>query len=110
MVARHLDNEVKNGRIRLTLVDKRDAMHHKIGSIRASVTGDGWAERIRIPYSKIVRYGNIVLGSVVRVDGEKNLIIFEDASQSPIHFDILVCATGTRKLVISALVFYIVAN
>lgn len=94
MVARHLDAACKAGKIRLVLVDKRDAMHHKIGSIRASVAGDGWAERIRIPMDKIVRYGRIVLGNAVKVDEEKKVIMFADKDTPPLSYDILICATG----------------
>jgi len=95
MVARHLDAACQAGKIRFTLVDKRDAMHHKIGSIRASVTGDGWAERIRIPMEKIVKYGKIVLGNALKVDAENKKIIFTDNHLAPLSYDILVCATGT---------------
>lgn len=95
MVAKNLDKYVKAGCIRMTLVDKKDSMHHKIGSIRASVDGDGWAERIRIPFDQIVRYGSVVIGNAVKVEDDKKVIIFANDEHEPLHFDILVCTTGT---------------
>lgn len=97
LLAHSLDAAAKAGKIRLTVIDRRSVLHHKIGSIRASVLGGAWAQRIEIPISKITKYSKVVSAEVERVDPETNTILFKDKSLPAMSFDVLVCATGTLK-------------
>ena len=72
-------------------------MHHKIGSIRASVRGGRWAERIRIPLDQVTRYGKVVVGEVIKVDEEQKLIYFQNPDTVPLKYDILVAASGAQN-------------
>ncbi|KAH9260197.1 hypothetical protein BASA81_001366 [Batrachochytrium salamandrivorans] len=95
LLAHNLDQAAKAGKIRLTVIDRRSTMHHKIGSIRASVLGGEWASRIEIPLSKITKYSKCVTGEVEQVDAANNTIVFKDHALPPLQYDVLVCATGT---------------
>ena len=97
LVARSLEDDAKKGKISVTVIERRDAVHHKIGAIRASVRGGEWTERVRIPLKRVIRHGRTVIGDVVEVDVENKLIKFRDPNQPPVSFDILVCATGTTN-------------
>lgn len=94
LVARSLQDDAKKGKIHVVVIERRDAVHHKIGAIRASVRGGEWTERVRIPLSRVVTHGRILVADVAKVDAETKTIIFKDPDQPPLSFDILVCATG----------------
>jgi NADH dehydrogenase FAD-containing subunit len=79
----------------VTVVERRDAVHHKIGAIRASVRAGEWTERSRIPLNRVIKHARTVIGDVVGVDDETKELRFRDPGQPPLPFDILVCATGT---------------
>jgi NADH dehydrogenase FAD-containing subunit len=92
-LGRALELEAQAGKIRLTLIERRDTFHHKIGAIRASVLGKEYIERIRIPLKSILKYSKIIQGSVSIVDWENDQLIMEDGST--VQYNILVGATGT---------------
>ena len=95
LVARSLEGDAKANKLKVTIVERRDAVHHKIGAIRASVRAGEWTDRVRIPLSRVIKHARIIVGDVLTVDQEAKLIKFRDDSQPPLPFDILVCATGT---------------
>ncbi|KAH9254192.1 hypothetical protein BASA81_007781 [Batrachochytrium salamandrivorans] len=92
-----LEADAKKGRITVTVVERRDAVHHKIGAIRASVRGGEWTERVRIPLNRVIKHGRTVVGNVVAVDEEAKVLRFSDAAMPPLSFDILIAATGTMN-------------
>jgi NADH dehydrogenase FAD-containing subunit len=94
MVARSLENDARLGKVSVTVVERREAVHHKIGAIRASVRAGEWTDRVRIPLSRILRHGRTMVGNVVEIDEVNNLLKFKDEAQPALHFDILICATG----------------
>lgn len=95
VIGRALEPEMKAGRIKLTIIERRDSFHHKIGAIRASVLGKEYVERIRIPLKNILKYSKIVEGSVREVNSETDSVELEDGST--IKYDVLICATGTTN-------------
>jgi NADH dehydrogenase FAD-containing subunit len=95
LVARVLEEDAKAGKICVTVVERREAVHHKIGAIRATVRGGEWAERVRIPLNRVIRHGRTIVGDVVAINEKDKILTFKDPSQPPLRFDILVCATGT---------------
>ena len=97
LLARALEDDAKKGRIHVTVVERRDAVHHKIGAIRASVRAGEWTERVRIPLNRVIRHGRTVVGDVIEVDAENKVLKFRDTNQPSLPFDILVCATGTTN-------------
>ena len=92
-VGRALEPDVRAGNIRLTVIERRDSFHHKIGAIRASVLGKEYIERVRIPLKNIMKYSKIVEGSVVHIDPINDLLEMEKGDK--IKYDVLICATGT---------------
>lgn len=95
LTARALEDDVKKGKLRVTVVERRDAVHHKIGAIRASVVGGEWVDRVRVPLTRVIRNARTVIGNVVKVDGENHRLVFDDPKQEPLEYDVLVAATGT---------------
>jgi NADH dehydrogenase FAD-containing subunit len=77
------------------VVERRDAVHHKIGAIRASVRGGEWTDRVRIPLNRVIKHGKTVIGDVIEVDPEAKVLKFTDAATAPLKYDILIAATGT---------------
>lgn len=51
-----------------------------------------WAERIMIPYTKLLRHGTVVHAEVTEV-GPKGVVV--NGRENPISFDYLVLATGS---------------
>jgi len=92
-LGRALEPDVRANRIKLSLVERRDSFHHKIGAIRASVQGKEYIERVRIPLKNIMKYSRIIEGKVVQVDSENDRLLLDDGSM--VDYDILICATGT---------------
>lgn len=97
LLAKNLDPAAKKGLITLIVIERRDSMHHKIGSIRASVRGGEWVDRVRIPLSRVVRYGKVVIGNVAHIDRTTKTVSFSDATVPDVVYDILIAATGARS-------------
>jgi NADH dehydrogenase FAD-containing subunit len=95
LLARTLENDARTGKIIVIVVERRDAVHHKIGAIRASVKAGEWTERARIPLNRVIKHAKTVIADVVAVDEEEKTLKFRDDSQPPLHWDILIAATGT---------------
>ena len=74
----------------VTLIEKRDQFVHHAAALRAAVDS-GWGHTIFMPYSKLVSNGNVVHGTVQRVDGHTVYV----SGHEPIEADYLVLATGT---------------
>jgi apoptosis-inducing factor 2 len=95
LVARSLEADCKANKIAVTVVERRESVHHKIGAIRASVRAGEWTDRVRIPLSRVIKHARTVIGDVVQVDNNEKVVRFRDDSVPPLKYDILVCATGT---------------
>lgn len=95
LIARELEADSRAGKIMVTVVERRDAVHHKISAIRASVRGGEWTERSRIPLNRVIKHAKTVVGDVASVDQNEKVLKFKDASQPPLQWDILIAATGT---------------
>lgn len=85
--AQHL----KSGGLNFTLIDMRDAFHHNVAALRASVQ-PGFAQRTFIPYAKT--FGDsFVQGRVQRVDTDRQTVVLEDGRE--IQYSHLILCTGT---------------
>ncbi|KAG7215006.1 hypothetical protein INR49_022896 [Caranx melampygus] len=74
-----------------TLIDMRDAFHHNVAALRASVQ-PGFAQRTFIPYAKT--FGDsFVQGRVERVDAEGQKVVLQGGRE--IQFSHLILCTGT---------------
>ncbi|XP_054654538.1 apoptosis-inducing factor 2 [Dunckerocampus dactyliophorus] len=85
--AQHL----KRGGLSFTLIDMRDAFHHNVAALRASVQ-PGFAQRTFIPYADT--FGDSFLqGRVARVDTERQVVVLEGGME--VRFSHLILCTGT---------------
>ncbi|KAM8893027.1 ferroptosis suppressor protein 1 isoform 1-T3 [Spinachia spinachia] len=74
-----------------TLIDMRDAFHHNVAALRASVQ-PGFAQRTFIPYAET--FGeSFVQGRVQRVDTKKQTVVLEGGRE--IEYSHLILCTGT---------------
>jgi NADH dehydrogenase FAD-containing subunit len=101
LFAKELEPFVKAKKLSLTVVERRDGVHLKIGAIRASVRGGEWIDRVRVPLNRVVRNAKTVIGNVSKVSPHEQKLYFEpDANGDvvePVSYDILICATGTHN-------------
>jgi NADH dehydrogenase FAD-containing subunit len=82
----------------LTVIERRDGVHLKIGAIRSSVRGGDWIDRVRVPLNRVVRNAKTIIGNVNKVDPIQRKIYFSPESNvEAIEYDVLVCATGTHN-------------
>jgi len=93
LCTRSLEAAVKNGHVRVTVLERRDGMHHKIGSIRASVLGGEHIDRVRIPFARIFSFAKLVECDIESIDPQTQTVKLR-RNDNPIHYDILLCATG----------------
>ncbi|KAH9260341.1 hypothetical protein BASA81_001511 [Batrachochytrium salamandrivorans] len=99
LLAVALEPAARSHQIELVVIDRRQAIHHKIGSIRASVLGGEWTARTQIPVDHIQSFATHIVANVHRVDGATNQIYCtreEEGKPSKVSFDVLVVATGTH--------------
>ncbi|XP_074532508.1 ferroptosis suppressor protein 1 [Halichoeres trimaculatus] len=83
--------QLKSGGFSFTLIDMRDAFHHNVAALRASVQ-PGFARRTFIPYAET--FGdNFVQGQVVQVDTDAQKVILEGGQV--IQYSHLILCTGT---------------
>ncbi|XP_028278641.1 apoptosis-inducing factor 2-like [Parambassis ranga] len=83
--------QLKSQRMDFTLIDMRDAFHHNVAALRASVQ-PGFAQRTFIPYAET--FGeSFVQGRVERVDTERQLVILQGGRE--IQYSHLILCTGT---------------
>lgn len=76
---------------RVTLVDRKEVFFHRIASLRAGVR-PAWTVTPFIPYDRLLRNGNVVVGKAVRIDtGERQVVL---ATGERLPYDVLVIATG----------------
>uniref|UniRef100_A0A3B4XUD7 Ferroptosis suppressor protein 1 n=1 Tax=Seriola lalandi dorsalis TaxID=1841481 RepID=A0A3B4XUD7_SERLL len=67
--------QLKSEGLSFTLIDLRDAFHHNVAALRASVQ-PGFAQRTFIPYAET--FGDsFVQGRVERVDTERQTVILQ---------------------------------
>ncbi|XP_077938101.1 ferroptosis suppressor protein 1 isoform X1 [Gasterosteus aculeatus] len=85
--AQHL----KAGGLSFTLIDMRDAFHHNVAALRASIQ-PGFAQRTFIPYKETFRE-TFVQGRVQRIDTEKQTVVLEGGRE--IEYSHLILCTGT---------------
>ncbi|XP_075902126.1 ferroptosis suppressor protein 1 [Nelusetta ayraudi] len=82
---------LKSWGISFTLIDMRDAFHHNVAALRASVLPD-FAHRTFIPFT--ATFGDAFLqGRVVGVDTERQAVLLEGGRE--VKFTHLIVATGT---------------
>lgn len=74
------------------LIEKKNYMHHTIGSLRAVVAA-GWAYRTALPLDKLLVDGTVVQGSVTSITPES--VSGEDGRSA--RFDYLVIACGRSQ-------------
>nr|XP_033469241.1 apoptosis-inducing factor 2 [Epinephelus lanceolatus] len=83
--------QLKSGGLCFTLIDMRDAFHHNVAALRASVQ-PGFARRTFIPYAET--FGDsFVQGRVQRVDTDRQTVVLEGGRE--IQYSHLILCTGT---------------
>ncbi|CAN9499537.1 unnamed protein product [Ophioblennius macclurei] len=83
--------QLKSRKVPFTLIDMRDAFHHNVGALRASVQ-PGFARRTFIPYAET--FGEaFVQGRVERVDTERQVVVLQGGQE--ICYTHLILCTGT---------------
>ncbi|KAG8000413.1 Apoptosis-inducing factor 2 [Nibea albiflora] len=83
--------QLKSLRLDFTLIDMRDAFHHNVAALRASVQ-PGFAQRTFIPYAETFG-GHFVQGRVKRVDTDRQVVVLEGGRE--IWYSHLILCTGT---------------
>lgn len=82
---------LKSEGLSFTLIDLRDAFHHNVASLRASVQ-PGFARRTFVPYEET--FGDSFLqGRVERVDMERQTVVLQGGRE--VQFSHLILCTGT---------------
>ncbi|XP_018517665.1 ferroptosis suppressor protein 1 [Lates calcarifer] len=83
--------QLKSLGLSFTLIDLRDAFHHNVAALRASVQ-PGFAQRTFIPYAET--FGDsFVQGRVERVDTDRQTVVLQGGRE--IQFSHLILCTGT---------------
>ncbi|XP_010868511.1 apoptosis-inducing factor 2 [Esox lucius] len=83
--------QLKSSGIPFTLIDLRDAFHHNVAALRASVKS-GFAQQTFIPYFET--FGESFLqGKVVRVDPVSQTVLLDGGKE--VHYSHLILCTGT---------------
>ncbi|XP_056250798.1 apoptosis-inducing factor 2 [Seriola aureovittata] len=83
--------QLKSEGLSFTLIDLRDAFHHNVAALRASVQ-PGFAQRTFIPYAET--FGDsFVQGRVERVDTERQTVILQGGRE--VQYSHLILCTGT---------------
>ncbi|XP_008301611.1 ferroptosis suppressor protein 1 [Stegastes partitus] len=83
--------DLKSRGIKFTLIDMRDAFHHNVGALRASVQ-PGFAQTTFIPFKET--FGeSFIQGRVERIDTDGQLVVLEGGRE--IRFSHLLLCTGT---------------
>jgi len=89
-VAKALDSEVN-----VVLIDKKEFFWHNIAGLRAAVQ-PGFEDKCIIPYTKCLKYGRFIQGSITHIDTEqKKLDCSLDYGVENITYDYLVVCTGS---------------
>mmetsp|Transcript_2913 Transcript_2913/g.4957 ORF Transcript_2913/g.4957 Transcript_2913/m.4957 type:complete len:379 (-) Transcript_2913:26-1162(-) len=88
-VAGGLDKIVKTEDLELTVIDKRDAMIHKLGGLRAA-TDTTWADKVIVPRDKLLKNGKFMTGEVASLTDHS--VTLKDGTS--LDFDFCVIATG----------------
>ncbi|CAL8258934.1 unnamed protein product [Lota lota] len=83
--------QLKSSGVKFTLIDLKDAFHHNVAALRASVQ-DGFAQKTFIPYAETFG-GSFVQGRVVLVDPVGQRVVLEDG-QEFLYSHLILC-TGT---------------
>ncbi|KAM6916446.1 ferroptosis suppressor protein 1 [Xenentodon cancila] len=82
--------QLKSRGLKFTLIDMRDAFHHNVAALRASVQ-PGFAQRTFIPYAKT--FGDsFVQGRVDRVDTDRQVVVLQGGRE--IQYTHLILCTG----------------
>ncbi|XP_070834335.1 ferroptosis suppressor protein 1 isoform X2 [Chaetodon trifascialis] len=83
--------QLKSTGLSFTLIDMREAFHHNVAALRASVQ-PGFAQRTFIPYAET--FGeSFVQGRVERVDSDRQMVVLEGGRE--IQYSHLILSTGT---------------
>ncbi|XP_015232999.1 PREDICTED: apoptosis-inducing factor 2 [Cyprinodon variegatus] len=83
--------QLKSAGVSFTLVDMRDAFHHNVAALRASVE-PGFAQRTFIPYAETFG-SSFVQGRVERVDPETQMVVLQGGRE--IQYSHLILCTGS---------------
>jgi NADH dehydrogenase FAD-containing subunit len=76
----------------VTLIEPRDAMLHKLATLRAAVV-PGWESRVSVPLEKLMKTGNVLRASVK--SAEPGAVVLDDGSRLEADFVVL-CHGGTK--------------
>ncbi|XP_039994266.1 apoptosis-inducing factor 2 [Xiphias gladius] len=83
--------QLRSEGLNFTLIDLRDAFHHNVAALRASVQ-PGFAQRTFIPYAET--FGDsFVQGRVERVDTDRQMVVLQGGRE--IQYSHLILCTGT---------------
>ncbi|MGW6961103.1 NAD(P)/FAD-dependent oxidoreductase [Streptomyces chartreusis] len=85
-LARELDADAD-----VTLIDFKEAIFHRVASLRASADTD-WTYAPFIPYDSLLANGRVVRNKVVRIDPEQRRVVLATGHRVP--YDVPVIATG----------------
>eukprot|EP00064_Thunnus_orientalis_P021349 superscaffoldBa00006417_g21510 len=83
--------QLKSQGLNFTLIDMRDAFHHNVAALRASVQ-PGFAQRTFIPYANTFGH-SFVQGRVERVDTDRQMVVLQGGRE--IQYSHLILCTGT---------------
>ncbi|XP_069466812.1 ferroptosis suppressor protein 1 isoform X1 [Ambystoma mexicanum] len=84
-------NQLKSWGVPFLLVDMRDAFHHNVAALRATVQ-TGFARKTFIPYAATFQE-NFKQGKLIGIDLEKQQVLLEGGEE--LHFSHLILATGS---------------
>lgn len=79
-------------RFDVTLVAGRDAFHHTVGGLRASVV-KGYDARLCPSYDNLLRHGRVLKLSAIRINPDVQTVMLSTNEEIP--YDILILATGS---------------
>nr|XP_033799485.1 apoptosis-inducing factor 2 [Geotrypetes seraphini]XP_033799486.1 apoptosis-inducing factor 2 [Geotrypetes seraphini] len=84
-------SQLKSWGVPFVLVDMKEAFHHNVAALRASVE-NGFARKTFIPYAASFQ-DSFKQGKVISIDLEKQYVLLEDGEK--LHFSHLILATGS---------------
>ena len=88
-----------DGDFRVTVIEPRAKLVHKIGGVRACVRSE-WAEPILVPQKKVMMSGRILNFPVQSIDTQAKKVFYKNGNNTvmEVPFDYLVIASGGHSL------------
>lgn len=81
-----------DGKVNLTVVDRRSHLVHKLAGLRAAVL-PGWQARSLVPRDAFLKKGTFVQAGVVSIDAAASTVTLDNGQV--LAYDVLVAATGS---------------